>query len=271
MGAQAHFHPLKFLFSIARGLKIYENTRVLKLNKNGAETEKGSVRAEKIIVATHFPFIDKYGFYFAKMHQHRSYVLALENAPQLDGMYVDECDKGLSFRNYKNLLLLGGGGHRTGKSGGSFKELEEFKNKYFVGSKEVCRFATQDCITLDGVAYIGNYTKLRQDLYVSTGFNKWGMSNAFLSATLLCDEILGKHNNFAEVFKPCRSILHPKLATNLLETVTNFIKPTTPRCSHLGCALKYNKYEHTWDCACHGSRFTKTGEVIDGPANKDIF
>lgn len=269
LGNQAQFHPLKLLYSIARGLNIYENTRVLKLDGNIAKTEHGTVCARKIIVATHFPFIDRYGLYFIKMHQHRSYVLALENAPQLDGMYVDECDKGLSFRNYKNLLLLGGGGHRTGKTGGSFIELEEFKNKYFVGSKEVCRFATQDCITLDSVAYIGNYTKLRPDLYVATGFNKWGMSNSYLSAKILTDEMLGKKNEFSKVYNPMRSILRTDLAVNLFETVTNFVKPTRPRCSHLGCALTYNKFEHTWDCACHGSRFNKDGKILDGPANKD--
>ena len=58
--------------------------------------------------------------YFLKMYQHRSYVIALKNAADVKGMYVDEKDKGLSFRNFNNLLLLGGGSHRTGKKGKDF-------------------------------------------------------------------------------------------------------------------------------------------------------
>lgn len=62
------------------------------------------------------------------MYQHRSYVLALENAHNVEGMYVDEAQRGMSFRNYEYLLLIGGGDHRTGKRGGNFNELEDFAN-----------------------------------------------------------------------------------------------------------------------------------------------
>lgn len=68
-----------------------------------------------MIVATHFPFLNKHGSYFLKLYQHRSYVLALDHAQNVQGMYVDACKTGLSFRNYGEYLLLGGGGHRTGK------------------------------------------------------------------------------------------------------------------------------------------------------------
>lgn len=71
--------------------------------------------AKKIIVATHFPFLNKHGSYFLKMYQHRSYVIALDHAQNVDGMYVDEAQKGMSFRNFRDLLLIGGGDHRTGK------------------------------------------------------------------------------------------------------------------------------------------------------------
>lgn len=112
---QAQFNPLKLISGLVKGMKIFENTEISEILPDGSLTEKGRIKAEKIIVATHFPFINKYGGYFLKMYQHRSYVLALENAPDVKGIYVDESDKGMSFRNYKNLLLLGGGGHRTGK------------------------------------------------------------------------------------------------------------------------------------------------------------
>lgn len=117
---QAHFHPLKFIYTIAKDLKIYENTRVLEITPQEVITNRGRIFAKKIIVATHFPFVNKHGAYFLKMYQHRSYVLALKNAPKYKDMYVDASQTGLSFRAYKDLLLLGGSGHRTGKKGGGW-------------------------------------------------------------------------------------------------------------------------------------------------------
>ena len=203
------------------------------------------------------------------MYQHRSYVLGLKNAPNVNGIYVDENDKGLSFRNYGDTLLLGGGGHRTGKNGGGWSELREFAAKNYENTREVCHFATQDCKTLDDIAYIGQYSKNTPWLYVATGFNKWGMTNSMVAAQILTDLITDKPNEFAKVFTPSRSILRPQLMINIGETAVNMLTPTAPRCSHLGCALKYNKQEHSWDCSCHGSRFASDGRVIDNPAKKD--
>ena len=67
-----------------------------------------------------------------------------------------------------------------------------------------------------------------------------------------------------------RSILKPQLFLNCAETTANFLIPTTKRCPHLGCALRYNPQEHSWDCACHGSRFSESGRVLDNPANGDL-
>lgn len=269
VGEQAQFHPLKFLFSLAKDLHIYENTKILELTPDGATTQHGRIRAEKIIIATHFPMLNKHGSYFLKMYQHRSYVLALQNAAPMRGMYVDEAKDGLSFRNYGDLLLLGGGGHRTGKKGGNWRELSAFAREYYPAAREVCRFATQDCMTLDGMPYIGRYSARTQDLYVATGFNKWGMTSAMTAARLLCDAVQGKENRYAALFSPSRSILHPQLALNAGEALLSLLTPTLPRCPHMGCALHYNAEEHTWDCACHGSRFSKQGDLLDGPATGD--
>lgn len=267
---QAQFNPLKFLYSISKGLNIYENTRVKELAGNTAYTDRGKIIAEKIIVATHFPFINKHGMYFIKMYQHRSYVLGLKNAENLDGMYVDENLKGLSFRNYGDLLLLGGGSHRTGKQGGSYNELRREALKYYPKSEEVYHFATQDCITLDGIPYIGQYSKSAQNLYTATGFNKWGMTSSMVAATLLADLITDKENHYGEVFSPSRNILTPGLLVNGFEAVSGMIMPTTRRCPHLGCGLKWNKQERSFDCPCHGSRFSEEGKLIDNPATGDL-
>lgn len=267
---QAQFSPLKFLSALCPKLKIYENTQVLGIEGTAAVCDKGKIRANKIIVATHFPIFNKHGSYFLKMYQHRSYVIALENAANVNGMYVDENLCGMSFRNCGNLLLLGGGSHRTGKQGGSFKELEGFAKHHYPNASVKYRWATQDCMTLDSVPYIGRYSKNTESLFVATGFNKWGMTGSMVSAEILCDMLTGKQNEFADIFSPSRTILRPQLVCNAFESTVGLITPTTKRCTHLGCALKWNKYEHTWDCPCHGSRYSENGYVINTPAIKDL-
>lgn len=267
---QAQFNPLKFLSSVAEGLNIYENTFVREMRGNTAVTDKGKIHADKVIAATHFPFINKHGSYFLKLYQHRSYVIALENAQDVNGMYVDECDTGLSFRNYEGLLLLGGGGHRTGKKGGNWAELRAFAAKKYPDSREKHFWATQDCMSLDGIPYIGRYSAKTHGFYVASGFNKWGMTGSMTAAMLLSDMILGKRNGFASVFDPSRSIVKPQLFINGAEAVCILLTPSKKRCPHLGCALKWNEAERSWDCPCHGSRFTEHGRVLDNPANGDL-
>ena len=267
---QAQFHPLKFAYAIAKDLNIFENTKVLELAPNLAITNGGNISAKKIIVTTHFPFINKHGLYFINMYQSRSYVLGLKNAAVLDGMFIDDSEKGLSFRNFGDVLLLGGGSHRTGKKSKGWQELEEFARKYYPQSEPIYRWATQDCMTLDGVPYIGKYSKHSNDLYVATGFNKWGMTSSMVAAKLLVDIMLDKKSPYTEIFSPSRSIIRPQLAINVCETVINQLTPTVPRCPHLGCALKYNPYERSWDCPCHGSRFTEDKKLIDNPATDDM-
>ena len=267
---QAQFHPLKFLSQISLNLNIYEHTKVLEMVGNTAITGKGRIKAKRVVVATHFPFINKHGKYFLKLYQYRTYVLALKGAADLKGMYIDENDKGMSFRNYKNLLLLGAGGHRTGKQGGGYEELSKLARLYYPNAKPVTAWATQDCISLDKMCYIGKYSKGSNELYVATGFNKWGMTGAMCSAQIISDMLTGKHNDFENIFNPERNILTPQLMVNGFETITNLLRPTTPRCSHLGCALKWNKQEHSWDCSCHGSRFGRNGELLNGPATDGI-
>ena len=266
---QAQFHPLKFISAISKGLHIYEHTAVRELVGTTAMTARGKITAKKIIVATHFPFLNKHGSYFIKMYQHRSYVIALENASKVNGMYVDEAQTGTSFRDHENLLLIGGGDHRTGKQGGNWQELRDFAQRQYPNATEQYHWATQDCMTLDSVPYIGAYSARTADLYVATGFNKWGMTSSMVSAMILCDLIQGKENPYMDVFSPSRTILRPQLAVNAFEAVVNLLTPTAKRCPHLGCALKWNPCEHTWDCPCHGSRFTEDGKLIDNPATGD--
>ena len=267
---QAQFNPLKFLSFISKGLTVYEKTKVIEIRGKHAITENAKVTADNFIVATHFPFMNKYGGYFIKLYQERSYVLALQGGPEINGMYVDEAKKGMSFRNYKNYLLVGGGDHRTGKDGGSYNELKAFSAINYPEYPIKFQWATQDCMSLDEVPYIGRYSPKIPNVFVATGFNKWGMTSSLVSAQLLCDMILNRKNEYEELFSPKRSICTLQLPVNAFESVAGLLTPSRKRCPHLGCALKWNSSEHTWDCPCHGSRFTEEGNLINNPATSDL-
>lgn len=297
---QAQLHPLKLLAGLAENLRIYENTFVSKIerraavragngsgvceeNGNGvprqygnsaparyvATMQHGTIEAEQVIVATHFPFLNKRGSYFLKLYQSRSYVLALGDVPDIGGMYIDESGNGLSFRSYENLLLLGGGGHRTGKNGGGWQPLQSFAALAYPQAKEVYRWAAQDCMSLDKIPYIGNYSANTPGLFVASGFGKWGMTSSMVAAMLLRDKILGRKNAWGEVFSPSRSMIKPQLFLNAFEAAGNLLTPRPRRCPHMGCALRWNSEEHSWDCPCHGSRFEEDGRLIDNPAMRD--
>lgn len=267
--AQGEFHPLKFLGEIAKQLTIYENTHVTDIRGNTAFTENGEIRADKIIIATHFPFIDRFGCYFLKMYQSRSSVLALRNAQKLNGYYVDADSNGLSFRQYGDLLLLGGGAHRTGKPCRT-DSLVRFAQLAYPQSEIAHSWSTQDCITLDEIPYIGYYGLIKSNLLVATGFNKWGMTSAMAGAEILRDLVLEKENSCAEVFSPRRTVIHKQLIANGIHAAANLASLKAPRCEHMGCALKYNSTEHSWDCPCHGSRYSESGTLLEGPANHSL-
>lgn len=276
---QAQFHPLKFIQSISKDLDIYENTKALFVSGDSVVTNRGRVTADHIVIATHFPFLNVPGWYFARMHQDRSYVIALENAKDPDGMYIDADPNGYSFRSYDGHLLLGGGGHRSGKhpDTSSYEKLRTFAKKYYPDSREVCHWSAQDCVSWDSIPYIGRYSASTPHLFVVTGFKKWGMTSSMVAAMILSDEICGRTNENAEVFSPRRfnaSASAKNLFTDVGQSVAGLtaglFSPPKRRCAHLGCRVHWNPDEETWDCPCHGSRYTKDGELISNPAQKGL-
>ncbi len=267
---QGQFHPLKFLAGLVPGMRIYENTMIERLEGTTAFARQGSIRAKHVIVATHFPFLKWRGLYFMKLYQHRSYVIALEGAPDVQGMYLEDVENGMSFRNHQGLLLIGGGDHRTGHTGGNWQVLRDFAKKAYPSAVERYAWAAQDCMTLDGAPYIGRYDGGDGEVYVATGFNKWGMTGAMAAAELLTDAILHTPNDAAAAFFPHRSMLRVQLLVNGAETLLRLATPKVPRCPHLGCALQWNAAERTWDCPCHGSRFEEGGHLIDNPATEGL-
>ena len=205
-GGQAQFHPLWFLHALAEGLTVYEHTRVLEVDGGLVRTGGGTVRAEYVVFCCHFPFVNAPGYYFARMHQERSYVLALAGAPALAGMYYSADRDGLSLRRAGTLLLAGSGSHRTGENreGGRYDALRRSASLLLPGVEEVCRWSAQDCMTLDGVPYVGQFSASTPGWYVATGFGKWGMTGSMAAAVLLRDQILGQANAWEKLFSPQR-------------------------------------------------------------------
>ncbi|MCI8550361.1 MAG: FAD-dependent oxidoreductase [Lachnospiraceae bacterium] len=203
---QAHFHPLEFLKGAAEGLSIYENSPVLSVEGRKVRTAEGTVTAEHVVFAAHYPFINVPGYYFMRMYQERSYVVALESAFLPHGMYYGVDVDGLSFRSADGLLLLGGESHRTGENreGGRYKKLMERARAIWPDCRERFRWSAQDCMTLDGVPYIGQFSAKTPNWYVATGFQKWGMSTSMAAAMIIRDGIVGKENPCGEVFSPER-------------------------------------------------------------------
>lgn len=226
---QAQFHPLKFLQALAEPLTIFEQTMVRKVEGNQIITDRGTVKADKIIFACHYPFVNFPGMYFARMHQERSYVLALKHADIPKGMWIGAEKGAPSVRTYGDLLLLGGGSHRTGenKTGGQYEWLRQQARRWFSGSQEVACWSAQDCMTADGVPYIGQYAASEPDWYVATGFQKWGMTSAMVSAMLLTDQIEGRGNPFSQVFDPGR--FDTAAAAGIMEEGKQAVKGLTKR------------------------------------------
>lgn len=217
---QAQFNPLEFLRAVAAPLTIYEKTLVQRVENHLVYTERGKVTAQDIVVAAHYPFINVPGFYFMRMYQQRSYCLALRNAAAVRGMYIDAAEDGLSLRNYGDLLLLGGAGHRCGDNarGGRYALLREAARRLFPASEEVARWSAQDCMTLDSVPYIGYYCITTPHAYVATGFQKWGMTTSMAAGKILSDLICDRTSAWADVFSPQRFKLSASAETFLENT-----------------------------------------------------
>ncbi|MCQ4635446.1 FAD-dependent oxidoreductase [Anaerovorax odorimutans] len=277
---QAQFHPLKFLTALGEKLEIYEKTPVLKVEGKRIFTPRGGVLAGTIVFATHYPFINRPGYYFMRMHQERSYAAALENAQPLKGMYYGiDADFGWSFRCAREKLVMGGCNHRTGMIPGEdpYRQLSKQAKILWPESRISDCWSAQDCMTADHIPYIGKFSHKTPDWYVATGFNKWGMTHSMVSARLLTEKILDRSAGKKSIFSPRRFKWSRGTAAMLKDGAISgknlFLAwaGAAPKCPHLGCRLNWNPYEKKWECQCHGSRFDEDGALLAGPSQTDLL
>jgi Glycine/D-amino acid oxidases (deaminating) len=329
MTDQAQFHPLSYLTAlitraVQRGAQVYEKTTVVKVEEGEnpvVVTEEGHrIQGRHVISASHFPFLDWKGFYFARMHAERSYVLGVKvGQPYPGGMYIN-VDKPkrsvrLALDGPEPLILIGGDGHKAGQSTctiNHYEALQAFAETHFDVKEIAYRWSTQDLVTLDKVPYVGRVTQETDNVLVATGYRKWGMTNGTAAAHMLKNLVLGIDDPYLAIYDPSRFHADPDIrtfVTNNLDVAKNLIAGKTEMvyrspsdiganegsvvrvngkragayrdpdgalhlvdttCTHMGCETVWNEGDRTWDCPCHGSRFSYTGEVIEGPAKKPL-
>ncbi len=320
---QAQFHPLKYLKSMVKLLpescQIFENTRAVNIEGEQIATiitsQGRKVSAPKVIIASHYPFFDGGGLYFARVYPTRSYITGVTISGKFpEGMYISAESPVRSLRSTpyedKELILVGGENHKTGQSANTgiyYDNLLTFASDTFDVQDTLFRWSTQDYTTLDGVPYVGPLTSNHPHLYVATGFGKWGMTNGTNAALMIKDLIISGNNSHAKVFSPLRFTPTASAATFVMENADVakhfLLGKLTPvlaeqdipegeariinhegeklgvfkdengklhmvdvTCPHVGCELNWNDAERSWDCPCHGSRFTYEGDIIEGPA-----
>jgi glycine/D-amino acid oxidase-like deaminating enzyme/nitrite reductase/ring-hydroxylating ferredoxin subunit len=325
---QAQFHPRKFLQALAKkitseGVQIFEQSRIVDIEEDGSyilSTAQGhTISAEKVIIASHYPFYNKHGFYFTRIYPERSYVVAIKAKEKYPGgMYITAEDPGRSLRSqvseHGELLLVGGEHHKTGQGEDTLKHyqaLVDYANESFTVEDIPYRWSTQDCMTLDSLPYVGHFTSNTPNLYIATGYGKWGMTNSMAASTILRDLIVDGRSAWQDVYNPSRETLLASAKNFIVENLnvadqliegkisplpqsidikpgegkiieangqragayrdeqgTLHIVDTT--CTHMGCELNWNSAEKSWDCPCHGSRFSYEGDVIEGPALRPL-
>lgn len=318
---QLALHPVRYLRGLAAavhgdGSHVFERSRVLRVRAGRAQTAGGVLRAERIVVATHAPILDR-GGYFARLEPVRSYCVAARlrtgNPPEV--LAINAGDPVRSIAPAGELLIVSGQGHPAGERGvdpSRYRALAEFARQHWAVDEIVHRWSAQDLYAYDGLPMIGPYLPGSRTLYVATGFRKWGLATGTAAAMLLTDLITDRANPWAELFSPHRisprslpslARLNAKVAAELVgdrlrppeasdagqvprgqaRVLRDGVEQTgvyrdehgalhavSLRCTHLGCLLRFNGAETSWDCPCHGSRFDVDGAVLEGPATNPL-
>ena len=240
---QAQFNPYKYANALAKinqaaGVKLYEHTKAIDVETEDDDEyyvislENGcKIKAKYLVVTTKYPFVNIPGLYFMKMYQSTSYAVAMQTKQRLfRGMYINYEDPTISLRTAQYgdeyLLIVVGFDHKTGAEidlSNSYRYLEEVAKSLCPEGKIKYHWNTEDCITLDKIPYIGEYSKMWENAYVATGFNKWGMTISNIAAEIITDKILGEENEYEEIFRSTRvePIKNIKEVTNMVKESVN--------------------------------------------------
>jgi glycine/D-amino acid oxidase-like deaminating enzyme len=210
---QLQVDPMELLASLAReavshGAHIREGVTATAVNGDRpvvVSTDRGHYAADRVVVATNLPFLDRGGF-FARAAPGRSYALAYTTpGPAVDGMYLSADSPTRSLRDAPAqegaLLLVGGNGHVTGRvpsQAARLTELREWTEGWFPQASFVTQWAAQDYVAADRVPWAGPVLPGQDEVLVAGGYGKWGMTNAVAAALALSSRTLGGRMEWAE-------------------------------------------------------------------------
>jgi glycine/D-amino acid oxidase-like deaminating enzyme/nitrite reductase/ring-hydroxylating ferredoxin subunit len=234
---QAQFHPRRYLLALAAtlpgdGSHVFEHTRVQGV-KHGepcvVTTERGPLRADDVVLATHLPILDR-GLFFTKAYAHRSYAVAapIGQASDPEGMYISSGTPTRSIRTLRDgdrvFIQVGGNGHKTAEEGDTpsrYDQLERFLREHWPGAGEIrYRWSAQDYMAHDYVPFVGRFRRRSEHLYAATGYSKWGMTNGTAAAMIISDRILGRQNPWAELYDSKRLVRRAALGSFLKENAS---------------------------------------------------
>ncbi len=218
---QAQFNPRKYALGLCdiiekNGVKIYEDSIVTDVSTDNdsyiVSVNDKKVKAKYVILATHYPIINFPGLYFLKMYQSMSYVIAVDTKCELpNGMYINSELPTYSYRttSYKDkkLLIIAGCDHKVGEKinlDNTYDILEKKAKELYPQSEVLFKWCTEDCISLDKIPYIGDFSTIMPNLYVATGFKKWGITFSYVASKIITDKILGIANPYEDLFKATR-------------------------------------------------------------------
>ena len=220
---QAQFHPRKLLLPLAKilhkgGVQIYEQSRVTELNKNQdgkyllTTSDNHTVTANRVIIASHYPFYNKQDAYYARISQTMTYAILVKAKEKFPGGMFINAEKpnrsmrGLNTESDEHILIVGDS-HKTGQGGDTnqhYNALVDFAKNLFTVEDIPYRWSTQDCMTADGVPYVGFYSAEMPNIYIATGFGKWGISNSLVSSILINDLITKGSSPWEGIYNPSR-------------------------------------------------------------------
>jgi glycine/D-amino acid oxidase-like deaminating enzyme/nitrite reductase/ring-hydroxylating ferredoxin subunit len=203
---QVQINPVQVLVALAGDLRaaggrLSENVRVTRVVREKTcqlITSAGNITADNVVLATGIPFLDR-GLYFAKVTAQRSYVLAFRAATQIpQGMYISADRPTRSLRtavhNGEELLLVGGNGHPVGRHSRNPSELvadlAEWTGRWFEGAECTHVWSAQDYEAHGGVPFVGKLPRGGGQVYLATGYSKWGMTNSVAAALRISGEIV---------------------------------------------------------------------------------
>lgn len=299
------FNPIKYINYIKdlckKRMDIYEYTRAIsitrKLDYFLIKTNKNKIRAKQVIICTHYPIFVKKLFFPIVTNITKEYVVCGKTNNAYNSNMISNDKEVVSMRYYKDYLLYTSGdsllGTRTNHKNNMTSVINDFKRHFNYPIKYT--WYNYDITSTDYLPIIGEVDK---DIFVATAFNKWGMSNSILSASILSDLIKGNKNKYTDTFSVKRkSLINTGCFKNMFDNVVTYFKPkksniryefidgvkyaiytdkdkvehtVLTKCPHLGCGLNFNDLDKTWDCPCHGSRYDIDGNVIHGPSSYSI-